>query len=313
MDVKAGIISMKMEYKDVSPLFQSLNVQLGMLERLLQLSAQESGSAASHQQSKEEVQVITANTSSRVQFTGSFIDDFMDAWKRQQFEAHQAYADDEINGMIPKDIPDVEEHLEALGFKVTGTVQGEGKLRVTGSKKALLKLDAFAVTGKGPQDKKNDTQTAQIMMQAATAVANSQMLSQLIGAKAILSIIEKAAILAGADKDFKLRPDDKQQASLLQQMAQEIMQACVKKVEQDVSKPAAEEIAKIQNEIVQLQQVVAKALGLKSPPPRNVPPAGAAPAQPAQPAAQPAPQPQPPQNAQIPAQPPVGTGTGAAS
>lgn len=299
LDVVKGIHSVQFPYKDVTPHFQTISTLLSILERLLQLSAQESGSAASHQQSKEEIQVVTANTSSRVQFTGSFIDDFLDAWKRQQFEAYQAYGDDEIEAKIPSDIPDVEEHIEALGFKQAGTVKGEGKMHVVGSKKALRKLDSFAVTGKGPE-RKNDTQTAQIMMQAATAVSNSQALSQAIGPKTILKIIEKAAVLAGADKDFKLRPDDQQQASALQQMAQEIMAACVKKVEADVSKPAAEEISKLQAEIVQLQQVVAKAMGLQPPPPRNAPPAGAAPAQP------------PPPDAQVQTQPPVASPAGAA-
>jgi len=297
LDVKGGIIPVHFDYKDVTPMFQSMNTMLSMLERLLQLSAQESGAAASHQQSKEEIQVISGNTSNRVQFTGSFIDDFIDAWKRQQYDAIQAYADDELTAMVPGDIPDIEEHLEALGFKKSGTVQGEGKLIVKGSKRGLLKLQDFAVTGKGP-DRKNDTQTAQIMMQAAQAVSNSQVLAQAIGAKPLLKIIERAAIMAGADKDFKLRPDDKAQANALQQMAQEIMQAMMKKVNETVTKPAAEEMKKIQDEIVQLQQVVAKALKLQPPDPRNVP---------VQSPAQPQPQPPTP-DAQVQPQPAPGSG-----
>jgi hypothetical protein len=76
-------------------------------------------------------------------------------------------------------------------------------------------------------------------------------------------------------------------------MAQEIMQAMMKKVNETVTKPAAEEMKKIQDEIVQLQQVVAKALKLQPPDPRNVPTQPPAQPQPPTPDAQVQPQPAP--------------------
>lgn len=258
LDIKNAIFQVKFAYQDTTPLFTSLNTTLAILERLLQLSSQEQGAAASHQQSVEEVKQTAGSSSNRVMFTGSYVDDFIDGWKRQQRDAAVAYMDDEVESYVPGDIPDIEQHLEELGFKITS--RGEGKLKVKGSKHVFHKIDTLAATGKGPE-RKNDSQVAQVMMQAATAVANNQMLSQALGPKPILKIIEMAAKLAGADKDFKLRPDQQQQLDQLQQMAQEIMQGAVKKIEADVTKPVADEVAKMQQQINTLEQLVHKMLG----------------------------------------------------
>lgn len=254
LDVKQAVYSLQFTPKDVNPLFQELSTTLAMMERLLQISAQEAGQAASHQQSKAEVEQIGGNTSNRVTYTGTFIDDGIDAWKKQLYDASQAYMDDEVVAMVPSDIPDIEDHLKALGFEVSGVVRGEGKLQVTGSKKAI-KIDSLATTGEGPE-RKNEQQTAQVMMQAVQAVAANQMLAQAVGAKTILKILQQAAILAGADKDFKLRPDQKQQLDALQQMAQQIQTAAVQQVEKDVTQPVAKEIAAIQAQMQKMEQVL---------------------------------------------------------
>lgn len=285
-DVDKALHEVNFQAKDVAPMFQEITTILGILERMLQLSAQEAGQAASHQQSKEEVQMTGAATSNRVMYTGSFIDDGIDAWKRQLYDASQAYMDDEVEAMVPSDIPDIEEHLETLGFTLSGAIQGEGKKMVKGSKKAI-KLDAFASSGKGPE-RKNEQQTAQVMMQAVSAVAANQQLAQAVGPKTLLKIIQQAAILAGADKDFRLRPDQKAQLDALNQMAQQIIadatQAATQKVEQDVTKPVAQEIAAIQAQVEKLTQVLtsvvpaSKAALTPPTPPPNAPQTGNQPA-----------------------------------
>lgn len=256
LSVKDAVSAIKLDKQDVTPLFSSINVVLSMLERLLQLSSQEAGQSASHQQSAEEVKQIGNNTSNRVQFTGTFIDDGIDAWKRQQYDGVKAYMDDEVEAMVPSDIPDVEQHLTDLGFTLSGKVMGEGRLMVKGSKKNI-NIDALAASGKGP-DRKNDQQTAQVMMQAMSAVAANQQLAQVVGPKTLLKIIQQAAILGGADKDFKLRPDQQAQVDQLQALAQQIQTAAVKQVEEDGFKPIAQEIAALQQQIQQVEAILAK-------------------------------------------------------
>jgi hypothetical protein len=305
-DPTKAVIPVKFEQKDVSPLFQSINMVLSILERLLQLSSQESGQAASHQQSKTEVEQIGASTDNRVAFTGSFIDEFIDAWKRQQYDAIMAYLSDPVEAMVPSDIPDIEDHLKTLGFDTTGQIQGEGRIRVKGPKK-VIKLDAIAMANKGP-DRKNDAQTAQVMMQAIMSIVKNPDLMKMMGPKGVMKMIEKAAVLAGADKDFKLRPDQQAELDAISKQAEAIQVAAAKHADDTIGKPAAQQIAKINAQIQTLDKAVENILvklnlipppapgqptgdhsGDQSPPtqpqpttppPANAPPPGAAPAPP---------------------------------
>jgi len=98
------------------------------------------------------------------------------------------------------------------------------------------------------------------------AIAANQELAQSVGVKTILKMYEKAAILAGADKDFKLRPDQKAQVNELQKMAQQIQIACAKHTEDTIAKPVAENMAKMQQEIKTLDQAMAKLIATIHPP-----------------------------------------------
>jgi hypothetical protein len=231
-----------------------------------------------------------------VQFTGSAIDDGIDAWKRQLYDANMAYLSDPIVAMVPSDIPDIDEHLKQLGFDVTGEIKGEGRLRVKGPKK-VMKLDGFAGSTKGP-DKKSDPQVAQVMMQAVMSIAKNADLFKAIGPKSMLKMIENAAKLAGADKDFKLRPDQRAEMDALNKKAQSIQIACANHANDTIAKPVAEQMAKQQAEIQTLNKAMENLLvklGL---------------AKPAPPAPAPANQP-PPQNAPAPGNTPaVASGTG---
>jgi hypothetical protein len=304
-DPTKALIPLRFEYKDVTPLFQSLNTTLAILERLLQLSAQESGQSASHQQSKAEIDEIGTSTSNRVQFTGSFVDEFIDAWKRQLYDASIAYMSDPVEAMVPSDLPDIEDHLKTMGFDIVGDIKGEGRIRVKGPKKRL-KLDSFATANKGPE-RKNDAQTAQVMMQALMAIAKNQELMKMLGAKGVLKIMEKAAILAGADKDFKLRPDQKAELDAISKQAEAIQRAAAMHADDTIAKPTAKEIVQLKSQIQTLDKAMENVLvklGMIPPqpagqgapaapaapppqppnPPPNAPPPGAAPPNPAGPA-----------------------------
>lgn len=273
LNIDKAFNNIQFQWKDCQPLFQSFNVMLNMLERLLQVSSQEAGAAASHQQSKAEIDLIGSSTSNRVTFTGSFIDDFVDALKWQLYEATIAYNDDEVEASIPGDIPNIEKIVAEIGFKIVGKSDDGAKLKVRGSKKHL-KLNALAVSGKGPQ-KSSNPQVAQVMMQAISAIAANESLATVVGPKTLLKMLEKASILAGADKDFQLRPDQKAQLDQLQQMAQQIQIACARQAEDKIAKPAAEQMAKMQAEITTLSQAMEnliKQLGLGQTPPPDAAP-----------------------------------------
>lgn len=272
LDIKQAVHQIKFPYQDVTAIFQTLNTTLAILERLLQLSAQEAGAAASHQQSKAEIELVGNATSNRVRFTGSFVDDFYDGWKRQLFTAAKAYMDDPVDAMVNADIPNVEVHLKKLGFEVVGNIESERKLVVRGKKKDL-KLDALASSCKGPEPDK-DAQVAQVMLQTVGMIANNQPLAEALGTRMILKLVEKASILGGADKDFQLQPDQKQEVAALQKMAEQIQIAAAKQASDEIAKPVAEQISKMQTEIEGLDKAMAaliQKLGLTPPAQPNAP------------------------------------------
>lgn len=252
-NVKEAVIPVNFQYKDPTPLINSLNTQLTMLDRLLQLSAQETGAAASHQQSAEEIQQISGNTSNRVEFTGTFIDDGIDAWKRQQVAAHVAYADEEIDAFVSNDFESADEVFKRMGFKVDDD-HVEGKIHIQASK-SKLKFDDFVTSSDTPQ-RKNDAATAQIMLNAIGIVAKDGPLAQMVGPKALLKGITQAAKLAGADPDFNLKPDFKTEVNELQKLAQQISDTVAKKVEGDVTQPVAKQIAQMNQQIQSTMQAL---------------------------------------------------------
>ncbi len=318
-DPKQAFVPVQLNYRTIQDMVQMMGSILDIMERVLQFTAQEVGSTAKHYQSAEEIKTVTQSSDTRSQYTGASIDNAIDAWKRQIYQASMAYRDDEVEAQVSSDIPDVEQVLEDLGFKVTDRMKD--KLMVKGPKKKL-QLDEFAKSGEG-QEPDTDPQVATIMLQTIGMIAKQPVLFQAIGVKKILSLLEQAAKIAGADKDFKLPPDPSAQQppagqppgsqppsgpppagapptgqtgqpmqqpgqppqpnpALMQQLApllQQFQQTITQMIEQKVVVPAAQEMAKLQQQITQIEQVLAKVVhptgALQTPPSApnlNVPP-----------------------------------------
>lgn len=267
----AAVIPVTLSKMSTAELTATLWATLNMMERMLQFSAQEVGSAAAHQQSAQEIKVIAGNTSTRAAYTGTFVDDFIDAWKRQLYEANQAYADDDFVSQVSTDIPDLDAKLRDMGFTPDGDPTTDRKRVVKGQKEAL-KLEGFASTRDGP-DRGDDAQSAMVLMQTVQAVAGNQLLAQAVGPKALLDLLTQAARMGGAPRDFELRASgEAQMAEQLQamqeqlgQMAQQIQQGAVQQATQavgeQVAKPVAEALAQTQQAVQQNAQDAAAAVG----------------------------------------------------
>lgn len=242
--------------KPIVELLQTLPIVLQMMERLLQISAQEAGSAGPHQQSKEEVTQTAGASTNRVRYTGSFVDEGIAAWMRQLHAAVMAYMDPEVEAEISEDIPDAEKILADLGFQQSGA--GDGSIVVTGPKHAL-RLEQFADTGK-VADSARDKETAQIIFQTVGTISGQEFLRQQIGAKKLLDLIEMAARLAGAPRDFRLRVDPNAEGDdipeAVKKAIEQANQALEQKIAQSLAQPIAKEMAQEQQEITQLQQMV---------------------------------------------------------
>lgn len=256
ISAKEAFVTVQLAKTQINELLQTIPVTLNIMERVLQISAQEAGAAASHQQSKEEVQRTGNASNNRRNLTASHVDEGIDAWKRQLRDASLNYFDPDLTAEVSAEIPDLDKHLEELGFHVDS--RGEDKVVVKGHKKALLRLEDFAASNQGP-DRPNDVQVAQVLFQVIGVIAQNQQLNSELGVKAIAKILEQAALLAGAPKDFKLPLDPNSKGQLspaLMQALQQLQQTIMQSVAENVAKPAAQEVAKVQQEVTQQQQVI---------------------------------------------------------
>ena len=277
LDTRAAFNPVQMQKQSTAELTQTLNTVISIAERLLAFSAQELGGTATHQQSAQEIKTITANVGVRVAYTGTFIDDGIDAWKRQLADAMMAYADSEFVAEVSpetKNLPDV---LKKLGFSVVSDGGERSKTKIKGSKDKImpLLLDGLVSTKDGP-DRGTDAQAANTMIQVVGTVANNPMLAQEIGGKQILKVLSQAAVMGGAPRDFKLEstgeppqaPDETPQALTPDQVVQLIQgeqQKLTKELVEQVIKPAAEmdaqqerKITGLEGAVVEIGQAVAK-------------------------------------------------------
>lgn len=282
-----------------------LNAVLSVLERVLVLSSQEIGQASSHEQTAEETRVISSNTSTRVAFTGTFIDDAIDAWKRQLYKAARAYMDDDISTQVTLDVPEAEGVLSKLGFEIEDKEEAkqlvDAKLKVPiKAKMSALELDAFINVTRDGEDRINNASIASAGMQLLQVVLNNPITAEALGKQQALDLITQFGILAGLPRDFKLRVSKEAAAApaapgqemqgvqeLVVQAAQEIQQSVLKTVNEQVAEPIADQLAQMQaketeheevlsgvlDNMAQLKQAVDQLVALASqpPPPPQVP------------------------------------------
>lgn len=254
--------TVQLQKQDIQQLLQMVSTTLNLLERTLQISAQETGGTASHQQSKEELIQTGGASSNRLTYTSSFVDEFIDAFKRQLFEGYQAYGDAEISAQVSTDVPDLDTILTTLGFKKTH--DGEDKILVTGKKDAL-RLEGFARSNEGPQAAENKEQS-QIIFQTVGTIAGQPELFKAIGVKSLLQIIEWAARLGGAPRGFKLRLDgnakDDSIPEAITQAIQQAQQATLQAVEEKIAKPVAQEMAQDKQQLATITDAIQKLQGI---------------------------------------------------
>ncbi len=247
--------------QNTAELTSTISTIINIMERLLGMSSSEVGAAGVHVQTAEEIRVISNNTTTRVEFTGSYVDEFIDAWKRQIYIAMSEYMDEEFVSEVAATSKEAIKRLSDLGFNL-GTEPFDGKVQVRGKKKSLTVMEGFVASRDGA-NRINQPQIAQVMMQTIQAVAASPMLSQVVGAEQIIMGLNMAAQLAGAPRDWRLRPDVAQQQlvqvqQMLQNMGQQIAQTAVQE-SMKATKPLAQEVVKQGKAVEKITQANAAA------------------------------------------------------
>lgn len=250
---------------DTASIAGAMTTMLSILERVLVLAAQEIGQAATHEQTAEETKLIAANTSTRVTFTGSFIDDGVDAWKRQLYYGSRAYLDEDVTAQVSISIPGAEEALEKLGFDIvdrTGS-DDDGRIKaVVDAKMSKLTIDSFIATREG-ESRINSVAIAGAMSNLIQVAFNNPMTAMAIGPEQALDLLTEIGKLAGMPKEFKLKvvkggtPEEQaaDTQAQLQGMAKEIANQTLEVTKKEVGEPLAEALAETNTAVAQAGEV----------------------------------------------------------
>jgi hypothetical protein len=266
VDAKQAIYPVQLNKQNIQELFQMLSSTLNMLERVLQITAQETGASASHQQSKAEIIETGGASTNRLAFTSSFVDEGIDAWQRQLHDAFQSYGQDDIEAEVNPETEKLDDVLKELGFTVKS--RSDNSVFVSGQKKSLhtLRLEAFARRNSGPQNGE-DSEMAKVMFSLIQTVAGQPELLKKVGAKNLMVLLEEATRLGGGRKDFHIpmlkdsEKDDEVPANILEAI-KAAQEATLKTIEEKALQPIAKEIGQEQQKLSQLEQMVQQLEGI---------------------------------------------------
>lgn len=249
----------KLEKQNLQELLQMMSTTLNIMERVLQITAQEAGSAASHQQSKAEVQMTGGASENRLALTSAGVDEGIDAWQRQLHDAWQSFGGSQIEAEISPEVEDLDKVLDELGFKVDH--RSEDSVFISGNKSSLkhLRLESFARRNNGPQQAE-DKELSQIIFSVVGTISGQPELFKRIGAKNLAALLEEGARLGGARKDFKLPllkdGEDEEVPENVLQAIQKSQQAVLEEVKQKLAQPVAQKLAADDQQLEQMQQVL---------------------------------------------------------
>lgn len=287
---------------------QCLHTMFNIMERSLRMSAQEVGTIAGHVQTAEEIRVIAGSTTNYVEYTASFTDSFIEAWKKQIWKAITEFMDEDFTVVISR-VPSasVQRLHDELGFKFQNSEWSPDKVLVEG-KKTKIAIEAFLSQREG-QMRTNSPEIAKVIMQTLQMVMNSPLGSRL-GPEWFATWMQRAARLAGISEDFtiKIPPEGTILAEMkavgdqLGKAVKQITQGATAEVAKQVGpvlQKQGQDISETQQaslqlakELAQLKQTLDQALAMLAPPPAPEP--------------GPPPDPMPPPEALMPMPPPPG-------
>lgn len=220
----------KLPQMDTNAILAAMRVVIEVLERVLGMSSQELGQAASHEQTAEELRNIKSNTTMRQQYTASAVDIAREAMKRQLYEGLMAYGDAEFYAQVAADPEITEELLDKHGFTVQMEDKRSKKRVIKTKDKTAIQVVSFASARDG-DDRINNTQMATAMGGWMVQMLANPMMAQAIGPEQAIQLANMVGRLSGFPREFKLMnrgPDktpEEQNAAIMQQVQQFVQEA----------------------------------------------------------------------------------------
>ena len=197
--VQSAVHSVQFPRHDINGIMSAVQMAISLMERSLVMSAQEVGSASSHEQSAEEMRVISQSTSVRLQYTGLGIDNAIYALKGQLYTYLMAYGESEFYSYINPDDFDVQD-LERMGFTVDE--KGGEKWKVSIPKKAL-RMEYFSSVRDG-QDRSNSVAIGTQMVQLLAPLAPK--LLEAVGPEQVVGLFNRTLDVFQLPRDWRIKP-----------------------------------------------------------------------------------------------------------
>lgn len=198
-----AIIPLQLQRMPINDLLVLVKGILDLLDRTLVMSSQELAADATHEISATESTQKAQSTSTRLTYTGSYIDDAIYAWQVQLHDAGMAHWDDEIFAEVAlQEEATDKKALEKLGFKIESLNENDRTAGVRGSKKSL-DVTQFTVR-RDAADRIKNVQVAAQMVQLFQAFSQNPILIQAIGTGQVVKVFNEIASIAGLPRDFRL-------------------------------------------------------------------------------------------------------------
>lgn len=243
---------------------------ISMLDRMMQLSPQEIGQAAPHEQTAEESRIIAGNTSTRVVFTGTGIDSGDYAKKCMIYDANMAHADPDITVGISSTLASTEEEfkklLKSVGFELSGEAKFDPQspqiMHTVTGKMSSLGVESFAST-RDNTERINLPAVADAMSKIFLAVAGNPVLIQAIGPVQLVELLNQIIQTSGLPQEFRLRGkhvDPEAAGKTPEEQANEVAEMMKKFAEQVQQLVAQKQQETLQLAGQQTEQVVGQAM-----------------------------------------------------
>lgn len=245
---------------DAVAILNGISVTLSIMERVLQVSPNESGASFSHQVSATEASKMSASTSIRKGFTLGFFEDAISRRQEILYEALMTEGSDDVVAEVSDTMGIPIAAVEALGFRVEAGDAGRKSFGVIG-KKAALSGAKFSTNQVGGR-RGSDAMLAQTMMQTMQVVFQSKALIELAGVETVAGWWNTVATYAGLPTDIRFRTDgaapQQSMESMMEKILPAIQQMTAQQMQQLGQAIQQEQLEPMRAEIAQAIEAVAK-------------------------------------------------------
>jgi hypothetical protein len=233
---------------DVNTTLNAITAGISLMERTLGFSSQEVGASSEYKPSATEVTVRAGAASTRINYTGSFVDDATHAKKQRLYDAIVAYSSDDVFAMVA-DLSDTDvAQLKEIGFEIE---KGPGARAGVKIKPHLLSLDNFVAQREG-HTRSTDSSVAASMINIFQMIFSNQQLVEQVGVKNLMKRFNEILHWAGVPGDWrfddaKLTGNPEQDAQAATQQAGSMEQMLMQAVPQ-IMTPVVEGIVQRMNQ-----------------------------------------------------------------